>query len=691
MSTDLRHYLEQVVAENSSLQLSSVMPDLSQMGRVGVEDIYVPLTLDPGELTAETVLERHRQAVILGEPGSGKTTLLKYLSRSLALASLEKPGWIPIMMRAYEIAHLVYSFNADLSFANILAEYQRVYYPNLPERFLPVQFENGHCVLLIDGLDEILGSARPYIVRSIETTASRLAQNRYLATCRPAAYASMRLSNFAEFSVRSLSEETLTHFIQLYISAFSRKLRDDSSSQYLAEISNDLVEALSLNADIKALASNPLLLTIFIITYIRSKGLPAQKVELYQNIVDALLEGRELNKGLPAHIPISMEDIERALAKAAWQMQLERRESVDRHELAVFLGNGGGLRNSKSLPIELLLSIGERGGLLVEPEPDSVRFAHLSFQEYFAAHWLVSRPEKDLREYVRQYGDDPYWREVFVFTAGLLSDATPLIEALLDDALVGVRENQVVYAPGVGGDTGTSKVQYRLALAADCAASARRLSDPLRERLENMSAHVRLSATHSLAWGSSDELLTRAMFAHQLGNIRLAADLYTRWLARSTPQSGSESDVSQIAEVQYRLGSCLLKLDRSHEALEVLQSAEAKFRQQGNIERRADALLALGIVYQSLTDYELARWHYKDAQRLYQRLNSRRGIAAARANLGRLEFETGSLEQAKRHLHEAIEYYLFARDETNANQLRTLLDRARERLAHRSGRKKEIT
>ncbi len=318
-------------------------------------------------------------------------------------------------------------------------------------------------------------------------------------------------------------------------------------------------------------------------------------------------------------------------------------------------------------------------------------FAHRSFQEYFAAHWLVSRQEKDLRKYVRQYADDPYWREVFIFTAELLSDAAPLIEALLDDVPVGVRESKAIYA-GRDEATGVSRVRYRLALIDDCAASARQLPDSLRIRLEKAMARSRPGIARSpVVWGSDGELLTRAMSAHQLGNTRLAADLYTQWLDRSAPQGGSESDSSQIAEVEYRLGNCLLELDRSHDALEVLQSAEARFRQQGNPERRADALLTLGIVYQRLTDYELARWHYKDAQRLYQRLNSRGGIAAAQANLGRLEFETGSFERAERHLREAIEYYLLARDETNANQLRTLLDGARERHARRIGQKREIT
>src|SRR3990172_11641894 len=154
MSTDLRHYLEQVITENSSLQLSSVMPGLSPMGRLGVQDIYVPLTLDPGGLTVETVLEQHQRAVILGEPGSGKTLLLKYLARSLALTSLKRQGWIPILIRAYEIARILYSFNTDLPFTGILEEYQRAYYPDLPERLLPSQFESGRCALLLDGLDE---------------------------------------------------------------------------------------------------------------------------------------------------------------------------------------------------------------------------------------------------------------------------------------------------------------------------------------------------------------------------------------------------------------------------------------------------------------------------------------------------------------------------------------------------------
>lgn len=130
------------------------------------------------------IVQRHRQLVVLGDPGSGKTTLVRYLTLRLARAILAEPArlsapqtpwdaagaWrlpnlgavrLPILLR---IAHYAEARQKEPDLA--LVDYLPRYFAGLQvpyagelgpllRRFL----ESGRCMVLLDGLDEIIDPA----------------------------------------------------------------------------------------------------------------------------------------------------------------------------------------------------------------------------------------------------------------------------------------------------------------------------------------------------------------------------------------------------------------------------------------------------------------------------------------------------------------------------------------------------
>jgi predicted MPP superfamily phosphohydrolase len=128
-----------------------------------------------------TIVQRHRQVVILGDPGSGKTTLLRYLTLCLARAVLAAPErlferqelwdqtkvWslpdlgpvrVPILLRISNYAEARQT-HPDLALVDYLPRYfAGMSVPNPEElgALLQMLLDQGRCMVLFDGLDEII-------------------------------------------------------------------------------------------------------------------------------------------------------------------------------------------------------------------------------------------------------------------------------------------------------------------------------------------------------------------------------------------------------------------------------------------------------------------------------------------------------------------------------------------------------
>ncbi len=63
-------------------------------------------------------------------------------------------------------------------------------------------------------------------------------------------------------------------------------------------------------------------------------------------------------------------------------------------------------------------------GIFTEQAQRLFSFAHLTFQEYFAAKHIVDNAVSGTLETLAAHATDDKWREVFLLTSSLLSDAT---------------------------------------------------------------------------------------------------------------------------------------------------------------------------------------------------------------------------------------------------------------------------
>src|SRR5205807_1504378 len=118
------------------------------------------------------------------------------------------------------------------------------------------------------------------------------------------------------------------------------------------------------------------------------------------------------------------------LTEIAWHFHQQGRRYFPEDELLRIIADF--LPTVNQLPEEskaILNEIEEENGLLKEQAHGWHGFLHLTLQEYLIAQHLASMPG-GLDELLKHCGD-PWWEEVMLLYAGSVSDAGPLLHALL--------------------------------------------------------------------------------------------------------------------------------------------------------------------------------------------------------------------------------------------------------------------
>jgi hypothetical protein len=132
-----------------------------------------------GEVALEAIVEATTHAVLLGDPGAGKTTLLKYLATQAAETALGaalggQPARIPVLLRISGYAQD--GLWKDNSLTEFLEKYHRLVECPCDDahRLVVHSLERGECLVLLDGLDEVVDADdRRGVVTRIEDFAKR--------------------------------------------------------------------------------------------------------------------------------------------------------------------------------------------------------------------------------------------------------------------------------------------------------------------------------------------------------------------------------------------------------------------------------------------------------------------------------------------------------------------------------------
>ncbi|MCB8978649.1 MAG: hypothetical protein H6657_14610 [Ardenticatenaceae bacterium] len=400
------------------------------------------------------------------------------------------PVRLPILLRISEFADARYE-NPNLLLSDFLGHHswlgqiptfgennQELQGEKVPPSQLNIlikqYLKQGNAIILLDGLDEISAvDNRADVVRAVEqfirdwvvspiekvrfnefanlspTAPSNYPSirggNQIIVTSRIAGYHAAPLSGqVAHFTIDPMSNAAVNRFCDNWMHAIfeNKEIAARQSKALQAEIHNPD------KPGVRELASNPLLLTVLALIFHNSEArLPSQRVTLYQMSVEHLTKvwrqrGHELNDGevtyVLAHIAYFIhENYSTGLIE----------ESEIRDQVSKSLASYRNIPFSNVPPsfIEnvdnFIKILREEVGLIAARGEYLYGFLHLSFQEYFAALYLIQN-QNDASKKIIDKMDKPRWREPLLLALGQISLIWPKTECdLLFEELLATNDD----------------------------------------------------------------------------------------------------------------------------------------------------------------------------------------------------------------------------------------------------------
>ena len=332
----------------------------------------------------ENIISINNKIIITGTGGIGKTTLLKHLF----LNTIEETAYIPVLI---ELRAANAIDNEKLNIKELIYENLVNNGFKIEEEYFDYSMEQGAYVILFDGFDEVNREKIQKITTEITALSNKYPQNKYIVTSRPTDDF-VCWNDYVEMQSMELSKEQALHLIE--------KIEFDENVKkiFYKELNETLYDKY------RSFASNPLLLTIMLLTFDNRASIPDKLNDFYEqafatlfNMHDATKEAyvRDIRSGL------GCEDFKMIFAYFCFKSYFTGENEFNEISLRKYLQMCQNKFGNIKFDIDNFLTDLTQSVCMLVKEGINYRFTHRSFQEYFAAWYtckLVDSEQSELLE-----------------------------------------------------------------------------------------------------------------------------------------------------------------------------------------------------------------------------------------------------------------------------------------------------
>jgi hypothetical protein len=354
--------------------------------QIHIEDIYQPLTLIDNNLKQQekikiesfplALFRKYQRVLICDSAGMGKSTLSRYI----CLQAIKENQGIPVFIELRKINSENTILNEFLKQINSI---DNIFDKDFILRLLKL----GEFIIIMDGFDEITNEEKETVTQDIRDFVVNCGENFFLLTSRPEG----ALSTFGDFKITNIKGLRDIEAFQLF-QRYDKICNSNLSNSLINEIKG-------VNNQVKEFLVNPFLVSLLYKTYSFKRDIPSRKSTFYNDVYTALYQDHDLSKDSYKRDKVSKLDIQdfRLVLREFANLTAKKGEiEYDKSKATQYI-----TECKTKLPFLIFKEVNFVEDLLTTvpiftTEGNNIKWAHKSFQDYFAAEYITYHPKKDL-------------------------------------------------------------------------------------------------------------------------------------------------------------------------------------------------------------------------------------------------------------------------------------------------------
>ena len=379
---------------------------------VGLYDFYVPIavTSEKTNIADPTYYNLNRNSkriVILGTGGCGKSVLMKHLFLS-CISSKEQ---VPVFIELREMNISQTSLMGMLSGALNSDTY------SFDQKYIEKAIKKGHFAFILDGYDEVSNDLKKKLLTEIKALSKKGKECSIIISSRSDDVFS-GIDEFDIYNVQKLSLDSACSLVDKL--PFDQEIKTNFSK----ELKNGMYEKH------ESFLSNPLLLSIMLLTYGQNAEIPTKLSIFYNQAYEALFQRHDALKGgykRERCTNLDIQDFAKVFSLFCLQTYDKRLFGLSRMEALSYIEKSKS-HLSKEFSNEAYLEDALKATCLLVEDGLKIMFSHRSFQEYFVAFFITNSPPEVQDKLIQKYWKNMRSDNVILLLYEMNSD---LVERLL--------------------------------------------------------------------------------------------------------------------------------------------------------------------------------------------------------------------------------------------------------------------
>lgn len=320
--------------------------------------------------------------VITGTGGAGKSVLIRHLF----LDCIANKHFAPVLIELRDLN------SYEKSLDEFIKDTLDTFGFNVSGPYINKAKEAGHFCFFFDGADEVTPKLKAKVMKQILTLSKHYPQCPIFISSRPDDV----LDGIEDFSTFKMLPLELDDALNLVAKLPCEEITKNNFSK---DLSSGLFEKH------KSFLSNPLLLSIMLLTYGENAEIPSKLSIFYNQAYEALFHKHDANKELYSRkrlTSLDIQDFSKLFALFCLQTYEKRLFKMPRTQCIEFIEKSISILGLKIKPEDYLGDLLSAACLLIEDGLE-ITFSHRSFQEYFVALQISNSPPAIQEKLVERY------------------------------------------------------------------------------------------------------------------------------------------------------------------------------------------------------------------------------------------------------------------------------------------------